>query len=453
MKITKHWFIKSLSLRLLVNMLVVSVILALITTSVGIFMSFNRDVDDLHSRISFIEKNYLPVISDSVYHLDSEQLKLEIRSLINIEGIKYIEVKEKQGGLDFVISQGDPHVKNPITKVYPLTFESFGQKIQCGTLTLIASQEEIYQRFNTLIINNLIMNLIYTILIAVCYFFIIQHLVTKHLSKMAEFTAGFNLNLLDQPMVLNRQKNPEDELFQVVNAFNHMRERLIEDVEKLRLAEKNIATSLVEKEVLLRELYHRTKNNMQVICSLLALQKSHSKDPQAQDIFQVIENRIMAMALVHKNLYLSKNLSRLDLRDYVTDLAKQVLNSYQLIAQRVKLSFNIDSVQVIFDTAIPCGMILNELITNTLKHGFPDNREGEITIQIKALGNGEIEIYFKDNGVGMPPDFDISQSKSLGVQIIYNLGESQLQGKVSFENDQGTVCRVKFFNNTGESHS
>ncbi|MEW5816283.1 MAG: MASE1 domain-containing protein [Spirochaetota bacterium] len=208
-------------------------------------------------------------------------------------------------------------------------------------------------------------------------------------------------------------------------------------------AEDRLQVSLKEKEALLRELYHRTKNNMQVICAMLELQLACMQDEQAVRVLKEMENRIRSMALVHQKLCQSHNLSSINLREYINELAGLLLDSYGVSSDRIRLNLDLEDVFVIVDTAVPSGLILNELISNALKHAFPGERKGEISIRLHKTGE-EIELGVSDNGIGVPPDFNFKANGKIGLQIVFALGEDQLQGGVKFETHNGLACLVSF---------
>jgi PAS domain S-box-containing protein len=215
------------------------------------------------------------------------------------------------------------------------------------------------------------------------------------------------------------------------------------DITEQVQAETNLRASLDEKEALLRELYHRTKNNMQVIIAMLELQASYVEDPTVTTVFEEMENRIRSMSLVHQKLYQSQNLSSINFKDYISDLASLLLENYRLTHHQVRLQFDMEDVFVLIDTAIPCGLIINELITNAIKHAFPQGREGEIRIKIRLQPSGAINITVADNGVGVPDGFDFHRDGKMGTQIIYALAEHQLRGKVKFSGGHGVTCQIK----------
>jgi PAS domain S-box-containing protein len=221
-------------------------------------------------------------------------------------------------------------------------------------------------------------------------------------------------------------------------------EGFIEDISKKKKAEEALNESLKEKEVLLRELYHRTKNNMQVISSLLGLKAGMLSDESVKSILNDMGGRIRTIALVHQKLYQSKNLSRIDLGDYIKDLANLLMDSYSSLSGRVILNLDLENVNVLIDTAIPCGLVINELITNALKYAFPGNRKGEINIQLSRTKDDLITLIISDNGVGIPGEKDIFSSDTLGIQLLTSIVEHQLIGKITFEVKQGVSCNVSF---------
>ncbi len=209
---------------------------------------------------------------------------------------------------------------------------------------------------------------------------------------------------------------------------------LIHLISKLRGSEK-------EKDALLHEIHHRVKNNMQIILSLLSIQARNIEDKQLLAIFQDCQNRIKAMALVHEELYQSKNLSRIDVKHYL-DALLQGLSSSLLKKADVRLKVTIDNIFFNIDTAIPCGLIITELVTNSFKHAFLEQVEGEISVVIRQE-NGTFILSVKDNGAGLPEGLDTSKTTSLGFQLVRGL-TGQLGGTINIESDHGTETMIIF---------
>ncbi len=209
------------------------------------------------------------------------------------------------------------------------------------------------------------------------------------------------------------------------------------EIAERKRAEAAINDSLREKEILLKELYHRTKNNMNSVSNLITLQSSAIKDPEIRQLLKETQGRINSMALVHEMLYKTGDLSRLDLKDYLEQLARSVLAS----PRKIKLYLDLDPVPATLDVAIPCGLILNELLSNSLKHAFPDGR-GEISVSLKKKGN-EVELVCSDNGPGFPEGFKVETTGSLGLKLINGLVK-QLLGSIETLRGNGAGLAVRF---------
>ncbi len=207
-------------------------------------------------------------------------------------------------------------------------------------------------------------------------------------------------------------------------------------------AEKQIRTALQEKEVLLKEIHHRVKNNLQVVSSLLDLQSDYIEDEQTRQLFQESRSRVKSMALIHERLYETQDLSRIDFAEYIQSLARDVLRSHRAHAAGVTLKANVEGVSLEIDTAIPCGLMINELISNALKYAFPDGRGGEICVELFS-NNGQFTLVVRDNGVGFPKDLDFRNTESLGLKLVMTLVK-QLKGTIALHRDGGTEFEIKF---------
>lgn len=202
--------------------------------------------------------------------------------------------------------------------------------------------------------------------------------------------------------------------------------------------------SLNEKEILLREIHHRVKNNMQVISGLLMLQEEFSNDGKFIEMIKESQNRIASMALIHEKLYRSESLSKIDFKEYVDDLISSLFESYGVTENKVKLKVTVESISIGIDAAIPCGLIINELVSNSLKHAFPGDKNGEIEISMSSTGNDMIELLVRDNGIGIPEGIDFRKTESLGLHIVNILVENQLHGEITMNRNKGTEFRIRF---------
>ncbi len=216
---------------------------------------------------------------------------------------------------------------------------------------------------------------------------------------------------------------------------------LVLDVTEQRQAEERIKASLEEKVVLLKEIHHRVKNNLQIISSLLNLQSDYLEDDRSLNIFKVSQNRIESMALIHEKLYQSKDLARINFAEYVQDLVDSLLSSYEIDSSRISAKLDLDDSLLSLDAAIPCGLIINELVLNSLKHAFPI-KKGDICITFSKNKNA-FTLLVSDNGVGFPAELDFQNTKSLGLQLV-NALTSQLKGTLELNKDNGVEFKLTF---------
>lgn len=217
-------------------------------------------------------------------------------------------------------------------------------------------------------------------------------------------------------------------------------------------SENELKKSLEEKEVLIRELYHRTKNNMQVIHSMLRLQSSQSNNTEVKNVLHEAGNKIMSMSLVHQKLYQEKNLSFITLNEYLTELIDLLIQSYSTLSKNIHVLTDLSEIQISIDAAIPLGLVVTELISNSMKYAFPDRDTGTITVSTSEAPDGIIELIYADDGIGVSDDFNFRNQNSLGLKIIYAITENQLQGKADFESTSGVKCVIRFNNSIHTSH-
>jgi PAS domain S-box-containing protein len=221
-------------------------------------------------------------------------------------------------------------------------------------------------------------------------------------------------------------------------------------------SEEQIIKDLNEKNVLLKELYHRTKNNMQVISSMLRIQSRnlevkidlHKTAKECiQNVFGEVINKINAMSLVHQKLYQANDLSRINLKEYIHDLLKLLMQSYSVQDENVKLKLDLQDVFVLIDSAVPLGLILNELISNALKYAFPNSKQGELWVRLYKDEIGFINVHVEDNGIGVPEDFDINNIDTMGIQTVMTLIKYQLKGQIRIDKDNGLKWHFRFKDN------
>jgi PAS domain S-box-containing protein len=210
---------------------------------------------------------------------------------------------------------------------------------------------------------------------------------------------------------------------------------LITDLTQLKRAQ--------QKETQLKEIHHRVKNNLQVVSSLLGLQSRTSHDEDVRKMFQESQNRVQSMALLHERLYRSDNLNDIDCRQYVGQLAAYLFRSYGVSLSRVQLRSSIDDILLNMDHAVPCGLVINELVSNALKHAFPQSERGEIRIEMKKTSAGTILLRVSDTGVGLPKELNLGKARSLGLRLVRTLA-GQLNARVDVSSENGTQVEIEF---------
>jgi PAS domain S-box-containing protein len=208
-------------------------------------------------------------------------------------------------------------------------------------------------------------------------------------------------------------------------------------------AEANLKNSLKEKEILLKEIHHRVKNNLCVVASLLELQSNTVADPQLSKMFQESENRLYSMALIHEKLYRSTNLAQINFGEYLEDLVTNLFQSYNISDNRIQLQVLAEPISLNLETATPCGLIANELVSNTLKHAFPHGTGGTVSVECYQTGDREIHLSVKDNGIGFPQNLDFRKTNSMGFQVVCTLTE-QLEGTIELSRQTGTAFYLNF---------
>lgn len=218
---------------------------------------------------------------------------------------------------------------------------------------------------------------------------------------------------------------------------------IITEITERKQAEEQIKASLQEKEVLLQEIHHRVKNNLQIIDSLLQMQYRRTQEPNAAAILLESQHRIKSIALVHEKLYRSDDLAHIDFSDYVRSLVANLIDSYQTSSSRVTVLTQISNIVLNIDQAIPCGLIINELVSNAFKYAFPENQTGQIQISLEVSAPGWLTLTVADNGTGIPADIDLQKTKSLGLKMVRGLA-TQLAGTAEIHRQPGTLVQVSF---------
>jgi len=241
-----------------------------------------------------------------------------------------------------------------------------------------------------------------------------------------------------------------DEFRDLADSFNDMASKLRDsylelekEIEVRKRAEEALKASLYEKEILLKEIHHRVKNNLQVISSLVSLQADGIKDEPIREVLSDVTYRVRSMALVHEKLYQSHDFARIDFGEYARSLLHYLWRSHGAVASPIRLTFDLQAVELPVDTAVPCGLILNELAGNALKHAFRGRNGGEVTVSLHLDETGQIRLGVADDGVGLPENFEWCKPQSLGLRLVQMLSR-QINASVEVNGDGGTKFEVSF---------
>ena len=215
------------------------------------------------------------------------------------------------------------------------------------------------------------------------------------------------------------------------------------DVTERIKAEKQLQDSLTEKEVMIKEIHHRVKNNLQIISSLLTLQAEFIKDESARGYFTDSQNRVKSMAIIHEKLYQTRDFAKIDIKDYVSNLTLSLFKAYNINVKMVEVDVEISNISLDVDTAIPCGLIINELVSNSLKYAFSDGRKGKMIVKLLPVGDDRLQLTVSDNGIGLPEDLELKETQSLGLTLV-NILAKQLNGTLEIINKDGATFIMTF---------
>jgi len=275
-----------------------------------------------------------------------------------------------------------------------------------------------------------------------------EFVVKDYLERMEEYHRLRRIDPNTAPQsyesqLIDKQGNIKD-IFITVSMIPGTKRSLVSllDLTAQKKAEHKLKESLKEKEILLREVHHRVKNNMQVISSVIGLQSEYTGDKDVIEMFDDSKNRIRSMALVHEKLYQSENIAQIDFAEYLKSLTGELIDTYEVKTENIQIKINVDKVLLDIDTAIPCGLIINELVSNSLKHAFPDNRKGELGITFIS-DDKNFRLIVCDDGVGFSNDLDFTNTETLGLRIVNTL-VAQLDGDIQLDRNKGTSFEITF---------
>lgn len=340
-------------------------------------------------------------------------------------GIESENLNETTGHLIkyIFVDLSDPNYPSNISKIVEITYNNY--LIREALLTL---------RIQFILANLLIVSVIFIIVIVITKIFTTP--INEIVQGVNEIAKG-DLNYI----IATKTQTDLQSIVESINTMVRERKRIDDELAQEGLILKK---SLEDKEILLKEIHHRVKNNLQIISSLARLHKNVDLSTEAIQNNKDFQNRIQIMAMIHEILYGSEDMEFINLDQYVHSLVDFLFRSFQISRSKINVSINIDEIRLNLDQGVLCGIIINEIITNTLKYAFQNNPLSKnIVIEIHELNDGKITMMFGDNGVGLPPSFDHTLSKTLGMQLIHGLSK-QLGGSISIFRDEGLRYEISF---------
>ncbi len=392
------------------------------------------------------------IAADSINPILTEksfELKMMLKDYIASEGdISYIFVLDDRGKvLVHTFENGFPRQLSDINRVnirqkYSLQriMTEDGEIIdiavplfrgEAGSVHVGISAERIKEDVNS-IMRPIIWLLIAVLIAGAALGNILSRLITRPIINLTKAAAEVGRGNLDQRVSVDST----DEIGQLAATFNDM-------LQKRREAEEQIRSALAEKDILLKEVHHRVKNNLQIVASMLQLQSAYICDGEARALFAESQKRIESMSLIHEKMYRAQDLARIDFREYVEELVSGLMNLTAGRADLIETKVNIEGVVLDVGHSIPCGLIINELVSNSLRHAFPDGC-GRINVRMYRGNGGRVSLEVADNGIGFPENIDFRNTRSLGMQLVISLVK-QLNGVIELDRSKGTFFKVEFF--------
>lgn len=388
------------------------------------------------STLTLIERSYLPPLAAGLFFFDDYQIQLLGEGIILLPHVVAVSVFERQGEHEVeVAAAGDPTAANGETHRFPLVYRYQDELRHIGSLQVTTSMRDIHAQFHSQLRVTIVTNLLKIFGFAVVVLVVAQRMIFRHLSATARFLRGIdpggttptNLTIARRRTVGGRA----DELDEITDAINTLLRRTHD--------------ALQDRAALLHELFHRTGNMMQNTRAILKLQSARGADvKQIRAFVRAVDNRILAMALAHQKLYQSGSLSRITMRGYLTELAGEIVGSYRLPPGRVRLVTDIDDLPLLIDSAVPCGLLVSELLSNSLQHAFPDGRSGTITITFHRGDENEYRLTVSDDGVGVHRSLSDLARESTGIRSVVEITARQLNGTADLSSRQGARWSISF---------
>lgn len=416
----------------------------LIIVGLQIFSEFSDQKQTVKTNIAYVGNSYLKTLSNHAYDMDYENLQLAVEGIVRLEGIEYAKVLEPfKDQVESLAEAGKQNTPWEIETKFTIPYAGAAEGApQYAVLIVYGSYSEIYDILKRKAISFILVGLTLSFVFAFGLFFIFSRVVNRHVLDIAGFFNELDFNNLLNAKILKLDRKSAagkgDEFDTLVTSINRMKNRIETGMANQQNVQQQLRDLLSEKEILLQEIHHRVKNNLNVIVSLLNLQKGqvHTKDEALRAIDET-SKRIFTIALVHESVYQSKDPSSVEMDDYIRNLASHFLSTMGE-EKRVSFQFDLENISMDITKAIPCGIVINELVTNAYRHAFTEQSEGVISFSLKNSPNNEIALCVSDNGKGLPRGFSLEQSSSLGFTLIKSLCV-QVEGLITFTTNGTTT--------------
>ncbi len=418
--------------QLLLSLIMAALIIIFIMVAIEVRLEYEQKLGELNERLDRIPIAFLDIITQSLWDFDDKQLENFVQSIYNIGGVSCISITSTEGN---VISAGLVEGDSFKSLSYDLDYFYNGKYVRLGVMNVyyILPQigEIIVERLSEIFLRvAFIVFLIFLILFILVNYFIARPI--SNLATIIQAKSDYSTVIFPRRRIYKEH----DEIDILFTSFNYILDNIRLEIHDRKENEKKLINNVNEKNVLISEVHHRVKNNLQIILSLLNLQKNESDS--IEDALNSTINRIRAMSEVHEQLYNSNDFSKISMQNYLNSLISNM--SELSVGINIKMVSVEKDFQVVLDTAIPLGLIINELILNSIKYAFPEGR-GKIEIEILDNIDGYSKIRVKDNGVGVKSIEDLRRSSSLGFHIVESLVE-QIDGKIDIISVNGLSVTI-----------
>jgi len=400
-------------------------ILGLFIYPLEMYSSYRREIERVNYQLQQVRDSHIPFLISSLWLTHYDLLQQQIDAIARFSHIDAVTVTDDEGNLFTAGSTAAPNLR---INREPLIYNYQGSTREIGELTLYINERQIRRDVFREESGFILFHFFLAILIGALISYLFHLLAGRHLRRLSDAMSDESEKSFNAPISLDRKGSHSDELEDLTASINSMRSKLRVQVE--------------EKDMLLREVHHRIKNNMFTVESLLALQAQTVDDPRTSEALIEAKSRLRSMGVLYDRLYRSGNISDMSVRDYLPPLIEEIAG-LQSNGTSVRVATEIDDIIMNADSLAALGILLNELLTNSMKHAFPDGKDGTITVTCSSPSPQHALLVYRDDGIGLPDAVLAGRTGGLGITLIQILA-GQLKGTVDMKRDQGTVIKIEF---------